>query len=229
MKKHIGEQIKEARKKHALTQAQLSEKCGLDIRTIQRIEAGLVTPRYYTINLINRVLETDFNVDKDQPIRLNWKKGLFLNKYNIFNHDKLLGSLIDHSYNLSGLGELGNKKYSFKTNGIFNQTTQIIDSTTNENIGSIKYNLWMNKAELTINHEILYWKYDDWLNTKWSIYNSEGVQIRYSGSPTGGKIVSTVNDDILILTGLFVTNYYWILYMIIILVAIIPIWAGILR
>lgn len=227
VKKHIGEKIKEARKNAAFTQAQLAEKCRLDIRTIQRIESGIVMPRYYTIALINEALGTTFNVEKDIPTHLRWKKGFFNNTYYIFNGHKIAGTLVDRSLSQSGIAEYGNNKYSFKTKGLFRQETQIIDNVTHNQIGNIRYNLWMNKAELTINHEILYWKYDDWVNTKWIISNCEGVQIRYFGTPISGRIESTVNDDILIITGLFVTNYYWILLMIMIVLGFLPIWAGI--
>ena len=227
VKNNIGEKIKAARKGIGFTQAQLAEKCNLDIRTIQRIESGIVVPRYYTINLINEVLGTAFNVEKDIPKQLTWEKGFLDNTYSIFNDHKLVGSLIDKSFSQSGIGEYGNKKYTFKTTGLIQQQTQIIDNETHKSIGSINYNLWMNKAELTINQEILYWKYDDWLNTKWSISNSEGVLIKYFGSTRRGRIESSVSDDILILTGLFITNYYWLLLMIIIIMGFIPIWAGI--
>ena len=225
MDKHIGDKIKEARKNFGFTQAQLAEKCRLDIRTIQRIEAGIVMPRYYTITLINEALGTAFNVEKDKPTKLRWEKRFFDNTYNIFNDHKLVGTLIDKFLSQSGVGKYGNKRYTFKTIGLLKQQTQIIDNDTHKHIGSINYNLWMNKAELTINHEILYWRYDDWLNTKWSISNSEGVLIKYSGSSRGGTIESSVTDDILILTGLFITNYYWLLLMIIIILGFIPIWA----
>jgi len=54
-----GEQISNARKKLNLTQAELADKCKVDIRTIQRIERGEVTPRFYTLRIINSVLGTN--------------------------------------------------------------------------------------------------------------------------------------------------------------------------
>lgn len=63
--KYIGQLIKESRNSLGLTQAQLADKCRLSIRTIQRIESGTVSPRFYTINLINEALGTRFKVSKD--------------------------------------------------------------------------------------------------------------------------------------------------------------------
>ena len=48
----LGRKIVELRKANGLTQDELAEKCNLNIRTIQRIESGDVTPRSYTTRLI---------------------------------------------------------------------------------------------------------------------------------------------------------------------------------
>lgn len=208
-KSSISQQIKSARQNLVLTQAQLAEKCNVDIRTIQRIESGMVTPRFYTINLINKVLGTNINVAKDTPINLCWRKRLLGSKYNIYLDKKLVGNLMDRTFSNSGDGQFKNRKYSFRTYGLLKQNTEIIDLETSEIIGNINYNAWMNKAQLTINHEILYWKYEDWMNTRWSISNAEGVQVKYFGSLTKGNIESTIDDGILVLSGLFITNYYW--------------------
>lgn len=48
----LGKKIAKLRKAKGLTQEELVGKCNLSIRTLQRIEAGEVTPRSYTIKLI---------------------------------------------------------------------------------------------------------------------------------------------------------------------------------
>jgi transcriptional regulator with XRE-family HTH domain len=52
----LGKKISEWRKAKGLTQEELVEKCNLNVRTIQRIEAGEVTPRSYTIKTILEAL-----------------------------------------------------------------------------------------------------------------------------------------------------------------------------
>ncbi len=49
---NLGKKIVELRKAQGLTQKELVDKCNLNIRTIQRIESGEVTPRGYTLKLI---------------------------------------------------------------------------------------------------------------------------------------------------------------------------------
>lgn len=60
----LGRKILELRKAKGLTQEELVEMCNLNVRTIQRIEAGEVTPRPYTIKVIFEVLGFD---DKEEP------------------------------------------------------------------------------------------------------------------------------------------------------------------
>ena len=56
----LGKKILELRKLKGLTQEELVEQCNINVRTIQRIEAGDVSPRSYTIKAILDVLGVDF-------------------------------------------------------------------------------------------------------------------------------------------------------------------------
>lgn len=68
MEDNIGNRIAEKRKALGLTQQQLADKCRLNIRSIQRIESGSVTPRMFTLEIINEALGTEFkySLTKDQ-------------------------------------------------------------------------------------------------------------------------------------------------------------------
>ncbi|WP_340199556.1 helix-turn-helix domain-containing protein [Ascidiimonas sp. W6] len=57
----LGLRISEIRKQKGFTQEELVEKCNINVRTIQRIEAGEVMPRSYTIKTILNALEVDFD------------------------------------------------------------------------------------------------------------------------------------------------------------------------
>lgn len=58
----LGKKILELRKQKGLTQEELVEKCNINVRTIQRIEAGETTPRSFTIKTILKALDTDIDV-----------------------------------------------------------------------------------------------------------------------------------------------------------------------
>jgi len=57
----LGKRIAELRKAKGLTQDELVQKCNLNVRTLQRIESGDVTPRSYTMRLIFAALEYDIH------------------------------------------------------------------------------------------------------------------------------------------------------------------------
>ena len=56
----LGKKIAELRKAQGLTQEELVSKCKLTVRTLQRIESGVVTPRSYTVKMLFAAL--DYNV-----------------------------------------------------------------------------------------------------------------------------------------------------------------------
>lgn len=58
----LGNKISAIRNQKGITQKELSEAGNIDIRTLQRIESGEVTPRLSTLKLIAGALSTDFNV-----------------------------------------------------------------------------------------------------------------------------------------------------------------------
>jgi transcriptional regulator with XRE-family HTH domain len=71
----IGKLIKELRLKKGMTQEELADKTEVSARTIQRIENGEVDPRAYTLQMIAKALEVDYNLfiekelDEEQEIQ----------------------------------------------------------------------------------------------------------------------------------------------------------------
>lgn len=76
----LGNKISELRKSKGLTQEELVEKCNISVRTIQRIEAGEVTPRSYTIKTILSALDYDLQQiqTEDKSVITKEFKKLFL-------------------------------------------------------------------------------------------------------------------------------------------------------
>lgn len=85
----LGKKIAELRKAKGLTQEELVEKCNLNVRTLQRIESGEVTPRSYTIKIIFAVL--DYNVfdsteiDKNGFLISHWLEQFYRYVLDLFN------------------------------------------------------------------------------------------------------------------------------------------------
>jgi transcriptional regulator with XRE-family HTH domain len=67
----LGRKINEIRNRNGITQNDLSEKCNIDIRTIQRIESGEVFPRASTLKLISEILGLDYHelIENEQVVQ----------------------------------------------------------------------------------------------------------------------------------------------------------------
>lgn len=157
---------------------------------------------------------------------LRWKKDYISNLYYIYSNNKQIGDLRNKIFSQTATGKLNGKEYIFKTKGFFKQHTEITDGLENKVIGEITYNNWMTKATISVGDKTINWKYDNIWNTKWSISSSEGINIKYSGSSTKGQIDSNTDVELFLLSGLFVTNYYWQMTIAILIMAFVPIWVS---
>ncbi len=77
----LGKILTNLRNEKGLTQEELVEKCNISVRTIQRIEAGEVTPRSYTIKTILAALDQNletiaavFSLDDSNPLSVSKKE-----------------------------------------------------------------------------------------------------------------------------------------------------------
>ena len=61
----IGIKIAELRRQKGLTQEELAYRSHLNVRSIQRIESGEVTPRFSTLELLSEVFELELRVEND--------------------------------------------------------------------------------------------------------------------------------------------------------------------
>ncbi len=112
---------------------------------------------------------------------LNWKKEFFSKTSNIYQNNQQIGKL-DHSpFSQSSSGEINGREYTFKSKGIFNEGITIIDTLEDEVIGKISYSNLRKEASIVIDKKASIWKYENLLSTRWSITNSEGLDIKYSG------------------------------------------------
>jgi len=160
---------------------------------------------------------------------LKWKKQFFSNTYSIYSEGQIVGMLKDKTFSQSAIGKLNGKEYTFRTKGFFKQNTEIIDNKENKVIGTITYNNWMTKATISLIDKSINWKYDNLWNTKWSIFDNKDIEIKYAGSSTNGRIESNSDDALLLLIGLFVTNYYWQVSMAVMVAIFLPIWTTLLN
>lgn len=155
-----------------------------------------------------------------------WKKKFLGSKYFIFGEQQKTGMLKDKTFSQTSKGQLNGKNFTFRTEGLWKQRTHIIDDTTGEKAGEINYSSWMTRATITLNKKVYFWQYENLWNTKWKVFDHEGTLVKYSGSSSGGQIFSNSNDEPLLLSGLFVTNYYWQITAVILIIIFLPLLLG---
>ncbi|QSE98512.1 helix-turn-helix domain-containing protein [Fulvivirga lutea] len=76
----LGKKIADLRKEQNLTQDELVEKCNVNVRTLQRIEAGEVTPRPSTLRIIVEALGQDFKQTFGQDDKAGFWQMLFVSQ-----------------------------------------------------------------------------------------------------------------------------------------------------
>jgi len=119
------------------------------------------------------------------------------------------GSLENKKFSRSAEGLLNGKAYIFNTKGFFKKYTEIIDVADKIVIGKIEYNSWKTKAKIVVNGKTVHFRYANFLNTKWQLVDSDGIIMTFKGSLTSGQVTASKDDAALILSGLFVVNYFW--------------------
>lgn len=140
---------------------------------------------------------------------LSWKKGFFSSTYQFYSNGVQVGSLKIGIWSNDAIGVLDDKEFEFKTKGFFNQETIIVDSKKSLIVGRITYNSWRSKAVIKLTDGTEFsWQYTNFWHSKWTL-NKSLYYINYHGSNYKGEIVSYLEDQVLILTGLFISNHFW--------------------
>lgn len=140
---------------------------------------------------------------------VSWKKSFFGCTYQFYSNGIQIGSLKIGTWAKKGNGVLNDKEFEFKTKGLFKQETFITDTRTNSLVGTITYNSWKSKATIKlVDGTECNWEYTNFWHTKWSLSKNLHF-INYQGSYTKGTIISYLPDDILIVSGLFISNHFW--------------------
>lgn len=151
---------------------------------------------------------------------LSWRKGFFTSNYEIFSAGQPIGLLKEKSFQQKAEGNLNGRIVTFKTSGFFKQETEITDTSLQKVIGKITFNSWKTKAEIELEGKKLVWQYDNAWNSKWSISDSTGTLARFITNSKGGDIEAVSFDEILILTGLYITNYFQQSTVLVVLIAL---------
>ncbi len=151
-----------------------------------------------------------------------WKKGFFKPAFEIYSGDKYVGNIRAKTWSQESFAELNGKNIRFVTKGFFNPYTLVFDLLSGLELGRITYNAWGNKATLTISGIIYTWKYLNTWGTKWILSDSNGNILNYSGSNSNGVISAGSFNEVIIVSGLFIRDYFWQM-VVLVFIALIPV------
>ncbi len=140
-------------------------------------------------------------------MHLTWKTKLFSSRFEIYQHEVMKGELYKEGWTRKVNGELNTRRVLFETRGIFKYETQIIDMQGNLPLGNVKYTTWKAKSVIFYQDKEYSWQFDNFLRSKWSISNENGVLVKFHSHALTGIIMSYTRDEILILTGFFIRNF----------------------
>ena len=140
--------------------------------------------------------------------KLEWKTSLFGSKFEIFRNGIPVGELSKGNWKRKVTAELNNRKIQFNTKGFFGHETSVIDLRDDSVICTIEYTSWKSKASINYQNKVFNWQFDNLFRSKWSLANENGVIVKYLSEVLKGTINSYTGDEILILSGFFIRNFF---------------------
>jgi len=137
--------------------------------------------------------------------KYTWKKGAFGSVTRIYDGAEQIGELRTESFKQRSDANVRAAKYRFETKGTFKSYTSIIDHQGLV-VGDISYANWSGKVSLNIMGKLYTWKATTWLGTSHELEDANGNVLFASQNFGGNTIEGFVENDLLLLTAIFLKN-----------------------
>jgi len=138
---------------------------------------------------------------------LNWNKNLYRNQIKIFQGFQKHSSLTGNLLNTKVIGSFKENKYIFKRNN--SNDISIVDLRTDEEVVTIKINKLVNKSVINLKGKNYTFSYENFFKSSWTIKQDYKDLIKYKSNFNRGRINSETDDELLILTGMYLSNQFW--------------------
>ena len=139
----------------------------------------------------------------------SWNKDTFDSKYQVFGDGLLKYSLNFLSFKNSAIAITQSGIFIFKTIGFSLKQETLLVNNKNEVLATILFNPLEQKAIVKFaNGEDYLFTNRSILNKEWSLTNGKDKQVFYKSNSGGGLIKSNLNDELLILSGLYVREFF---------------------
>ncbi|MEJ2596400.1 MAG: hypothetical protein P8100_15030 [bacterium] len=126
----------------------------------------------------------------------------------IYRDGKQVGYLNVNGFTKNAEGELEGRKFRFNNRGLFRQETLVLDGDRSSELATISHNGWLSTATITYGNKHVSWKYQNIWHTRWMMSDNGDMKIENVGSPYSGNLVSDVDDPLLVLTGIYISNSF---------------------
>jgi len=140
--------------------------------------------------------------------KIKWKKSFFSNITYIYKDNRLIGKLVNKMFSKAKV-ELNNSKYII--DGLpYSRNYEITDLKTREIVGEI--DTYKSKKSIKISNFIIKESFEyegGWLSNSWKIITTNNNMLLSTGSYNKGEIMSEFDDEIAILSGVFLNSFYW--------------------
>ncbi|MET4080341.1 hypothetical protein ABIB40_000281 [Pedobacter sp. UYP30] len=138
----------------------------------------------------------------------NWNKDTFDSKYQVLSQGLLKYALNFESWHNSAIATTQTGIYLFKTQGLSKAETLLLNNR-NEVLAVITFNwLALNATIKFTNGDSFKFLYQrNWI-TEWSLNNGTDKQVFYKARTGSGMIKSNVDEELTILTGLYIREYF---------------------
>ncbi|PHN00864.1 hypothetical protein [Flavilitoribacter nigricans] len=140
---------------------------------------------------------------------LQWKKGLFKCTYELSAAGFPVGHLKDSELSRKAYGRLNNKEVTFQRCEGLHTRINMLETQSNRPIGTITFNPWYPKATIHLEDQQFYWTFSNIWETRWKITDQDGAIVHFRGWSGRGEMTILEQDDLLVLTGLYISSYYW--------------------
>jgi len=138
-------------------------------------------------------------------------KGRFLrNEYEFYRHDSIVGELKFSVWSRVSTCTLNSRRIIFRTKGFFRSVIFISNTDTDDIIGTINIHRWKSAATISYGDRQYLFSFDNFWHTRWVLSNNQGTVIKYTSRAFSlkGEIQSYTSDEVLILSGLVIRNYF---------------------
>lgn len=139
---------------------------------------------------------------------IEWKSGFFSDSFKFYKEGEKLGFLKDRFFSDTAFAEFKDLRVNFKSKGFFNRRIIISDQETDEDIGSIHFGTWSNKAVVSVGREEYHWKYDNFWNSRWSLRKEDTIIAESKSRSFKGSVSYKTNDALLMLAAMFIAHSF---------------------